>query len=143
MRRWLTNPTPVAAVLTHPGPSLAQPLPAFPPRYPVLVIDEANTLRSWEDKFPLELAGLFRSLVMLSKERNKAHVILASGDSAFDGWVRTSERAGVARVFSPSMMQRGIDPILDHVGGAASCNLQPYMCKCAILTLEHVNLAQL
>ena len=55
--------------------------------WPVVVIDEANKLMKWTDKYPDELDSFLSNLVALSKQENRCHVLLATSEYAFQGWL--------------------------------------------------------
>lgn len=54
---------------------------------PIIFIDEAHVLRQWEDLNPSALMALLQFLVLLSKGEERAHVILATSDSACIDWL--------------------------------------------------------
>eukprot|EP00898_Chlorokybus_atmophyticus_P000573 jgi/Chlat1/1516/Chrsp12S02034 len=54
---------------------------------PVLVIDEANVIMDWSGKYPEDLKTLLAFLVSNTKQDQRAHVLLATSDSAFINWV--------------------------------------------------------
>ena len=56
-------------------------------QWPVVVIDEANKLMKWTDKYPDELDSFLSNLVALSKQENRCHVILATSEYAFQAWL--------------------------------------------------------
>eukprot|EP00898_Chlorokybus_atmophyticus_P005014 jgi/Chlat1/5513/Chrsp360S05324 len=55
--------------------------------YPVLVIDEANVIMDWSDKYSADLKTLVMFLIRNTKQERRAHVILATSDSAFLNWM--------------------------------------------------------
>lgn len=54
---------------------------------PVLVIDEANDLISWEKEHAAELRQLLKFFVLATKEANLAHVVLISSDTFLAQWL--------------------------------------------------------
>ena len=60
-------------------------------KWPVVVIDEANKLMKWTDRYPDELDSFLSNLVALSKQENRCHVILATSEYAFQAWLTEGE----------------------------------------------------
>ena len=56
-------------------------------QWPVVVIDEANVLMEWTEENRRELNSFMRNLVALSKQENRCHVLLATSEYTFQGWL--------------------------------------------------------
>lgn len=70
----------------------AQALSKLPPgQHAVLVIDECNTLSEWRAEDGASVRSLLRFFVKVSRQVNKAHVVLATSDSAFIDWIKDGE----------------------------------------------------
>ena len=68
----------VASDATTSAPGSTQPLP-------VIIIDEANMLRMWKDE--TALVTLFAFFVALTKEKQRAHVVLGTSDTFLTHWL--------------------------------------------------------
>jgi len=55
--------------------------------WPVIIIDEANRLKKWEEKSSESLDSLLAFFVYLTKQEELAHVILASSDTFLTEWL--------------------------------------------------------
>eukprot|EP00882_Tetradesmus_deserticola_P011183 GHRQ01011832.1.p1 GENE.GHRQ01011832.1~~GHRQ01011832.1.p1 ORF type:complete len:347 (+),score=45.81 GHRQ01011832.1:113-1153(+) len=55
------------------------------PPYPVLIIDEANRLKDWQDERALQV--LLDFLVVITKQHGLCHVVLGTSDSFFTDWL--------------------------------------------------------
>jgi hypothetical protein len=60
-------------------------------QWPVIIIDEANKLMNWTDRYPGQLDSFLSNLVALSKEGRRCHVILATSEYAFQAWLNDGE----------------------------------------------------
>ena len=56
-------------------------------KLPVLIVDEANDLISWEKEHEVELRHLLKFFVLATKEANLAHVVLISSDTFLPQWL--------------------------------------------------------
>jgi hypothetical protein len=57
--------------------------------WPVIIIDEANTLMDWEEENKQSLNALLKFFVYLSKQEQLAHVILATSDTFLTQWLES------------------------------------------------------
>ena len=55
--------------------------------WPVIIIDDANRLKKWEEKSRESLDSLLAFFVYLTKQEELAHVILASSDTFLTEWL--------------------------------------------------------
>jgi hypothetical protein len=53
----------------------------------VIIVDEANELMSWQESDPTEVRNLLSSLVVVSKQQQQCHVVLATSDYGFKDWL--------------------------------------------------------
>lgn len=70
---------------------LMEMLPQFDPLFqqkrPIIIIDEVNKIRQWEDEHAKELGNFTDFLKRISKEANQAHVVLLTSDSSMMAWL--------------------------------------------------------
>jgi hypothetical protein len=63
-----------------------QPKTAEDP-WPVIIVDEANELMSWQDAHPTDLKNLLSFFVSVSKQSGQCHVVLATSEYGFLDWL--------------------------------------------------------
>lgn len=59
----------------------------FEQKYPIIIIDEVNKLRQWQEDHSKELGNFLDFLQRISKERKKAHVVLLTSESSMVSWL--------------------------------------------------------
>lgn len=59
--------------------------------YPIIILDEASKLMTWNNKHSAEQQNLLDFFVALTKARRSAHVILATSDYAMLDWLDKSK----------------------------------------------------
>eukprot|EP00877_Chromochloris_zofingiensis_P005864 jgi/Chrzof1/1530/Cz10g11100.t1 len=69
-----------------------------PAQWPVLVVDEANVLMTWQDKHPTELQQLLRCFVAKCKQDHAAHVLLCTSEYGCMSWLAHGELSKPATV---------------------------------------------
>ena len=57
-------------------------------KYPIIIIDEVNRLREWEEKYPTDLTNFVDFLQRIAKQEKKAHVILLTSESFMVSWLQ-------------------------------------------------------
>ena len=85
--------TPIAIVLHILGQALQQTLEEGRPAPPI-IIDEANKLTSWSTAHPAELDMLLSFFVAVSKQQDRAHVLLLTSDYAYINWLEKGKHIG-------------------------------------------------
>ena len=57
-------------------------------KYPVIIIDEVNRLMEWQQEYSNELTGFVDFLQRISKQAQKAHVVLLTSESFMVSWLQ-------------------------------------------------------
>lgn len=60
--------------------------------FPLVIIDEANKLERWDPGSPEALRTLLDFFVLVTKQENAAHVVLATSDNFLPSWLEKSAR---------------------------------------------------
>lgn len=65
-------------------------------KYPIIILDEVNRLKEWQEEYPAALTSFVDFLQRISKEAEKAHVVLLTSESSMVSWL---ERGTGDKVF--------------------------------------------
>lgn len=70
-----------------------QPKTADDP-WPVIIVDQANELMSWQRDRPRDVSNLLNFLIQISKQKQQCHVVLASSEPGFMDWLSQGRLRG-------------------------------------------------